>query len=88
MHFTNPESRIQPDNSPEMRFNNMYLDLMNLPVGGDVEVDAKRRIHRELVAIAGEILKEGDRKKALEAAHKGLEQSLSDESNGDEKYTV
>ncbi|MEI6810556.1 MAG: hypothetical protein WCK60_00715 [Candidatus Nomurabacteria bacterium] len=88
MNFINPESHVEQDNSPAMRFNNLILDLKNLPKGADVEIDEKRRIHGELTRIAKNELSDGRRVKALASAHEALEISLMDPKGLDEKYLV
>jgi len=88
MNFINQESHVEQDNSPAMRFNNLILDLQNLPKGVDVEVDEKRRIHAELTRIAKNELSEGRSRKALTSAHEALEQSLVDGEDLDKKYLV
>lgn len=88
LDFINPDSHVEPDNSPKMRFNNLILELQNLPKGDGIDLDKKRRIHTELVNIAQGELSGDEREKALTYAHQALDQSSTNSGNLDEKYSV
>lgn len=88
--FTNPESKIEEDNSPEMRFNNLFSALVNLP-RGDVEVDKKTKIHEELLAVAKELPVSEHRnlEDYLALIEDAMKKSLSEiGENEDKKYSV
>jgi hypothetical protein len=83
-----PHPPTPEDNSPEMRFNNLCLSLRNLEKGPAVKPDTKRALHAELVSFANKEFTGEKQRTALNAAHKYLEQSLTDPAELDKKYQV
>ena len=89
---TTQESGI--DKSPQMRFNNCFLQLQNLPNGeDDEEVNKDRvRILSELITIAQNELTEVERNKYIPIAEKAFDDSRKTkeqvDKERDQKYSI